>query len=278
MISIILPVYNGGKYLAIAIDSVLKQTFKDFELICINDGSTDNTYSILKQYEKLDSRVRVVSRENKGLIFTLNEGIILAKNNYIARMDADDICHPKRLELQYKYLEKHQGVAVVGSSYNIIDDKGNNIGFRNPPSYDYLIKAIQLFGSPFCHPAVMFNRKAIKSEDLFYSEEYPAAEDYELWLRLSSCYRFHNLKEKLLDYRILDSSVSRQLPIKQINSKNRAIKEHLFGTKKSIHTIEDFGNLKLNFIDSLKFILSQEKFKLTVFFVQVIYLLVKRSK
>lgn len=207
MISVILPIYNADKFLDEAIKSILSQTFTDFELICINDGSTDNSKDILDFYSSNDSRLKVVSRENRGLIYSLNEGIKLAKYDYIARMDADDICHPQRFEMQIKYLIKNKTVAVVGSAYECIDVKGKTISIRTPPTSNYMIKVIMGFGSPFAHPSVMMNKKLIKN-DLYYSD-CEACEDFELWVRLSKKHKLSNMKKVLLYYRIVDSSISR---------------------------------------------------------------------
>ena len=217
MISVILPVYNCEKYLSEAIESVLNQTFKDFELICINDGSTDNTSTILEYYSKLDSRVTVVSRPNKGLIYSLNEGIRLSKYDFIARMDADDICKETRLEQQLSFLIDNPDVGLLGTGYRYIDECGSVIGKRSPPKYKFTIYSSLIFGSPFCHPSVMFNRSVL-GDELLYDNEYLHAEDYELWTRLVPNYKVRNLNSELLDYRVLNTSISRENKLTQRNS------------------------------------------------------------
>ncbi|MUK92240.1 glycosyltransferase [Aliivibrio fischeri] len=207
-ISIILPVYNGGKYLEQAINSLLQQTHNQFELICIDDGSIDNSLSILKKYEEIDSRIIVLSRENKGLVFTLNEGIKTSKYRYIARMDADDICEPNRLKLQISEM-KSKKLAIIGSSYSYIDNEGKKLGNRILPTRHSVISWLMDFGSPLCHPSVIFD-KSILGKDLYYDDKYKHCEDYELWLRCRRLgYRFGNVKKILFNYRILDTSVSR---------------------------------------------------------------------
>ncbi|EGR0539792.1 glycosyltransferase family 2 protein, partial [Vibrio cholerae] len=124
MISVIMSVYNAEKYLSESIESILKQTFRDFEFICIDDGSTDSSLEILKKYRDLDPRIILVSRDNKGLIYSLNEGLSLARYNYIARMDADDIAREDRLEKQYRYLSNKKNVSVVGSYFNVVNEDG----------------------------------------------------------------------------------------------------------------------------------------------------------
>ncbi|ATD02062.1 hypothetical protein PTE01_35130 [Pseudoalteromonas tetraodonis GFC] len=208
-ISIILPVYNAEKFLDKAIKSILIQTHKQFELICIDDGSTDQSLNILKKYATLDDRVIVISRENKGLIYTLNQAIDMSKYNYIARMDADDVCLSTRLEAQLKLMRKER-LAIVGSSYTYIDIAGNIIGSRSLPSSNSVISWLMDLGSPLCHPSVMFD-KTLLGKELYYNADFKHCEDYELWFRCRSIgVKFGNLKEKLFNYRVLDTSVSRQ--------------------------------------------------------------------
>lgn len=207
-VSIILPVYNAELYLSEALDSVLAQTYRDFELICIDDGSTDASLSILTKYSKIDSRIVVVSRENKGLVYTLNEAIKMSKCRYVARMDADDICEPSRLEKQITLMNT-QNLAVVGSSYSYIDDKGDWLGVRNLPTKNFIIKYLMDFGSPFCHPSVIFNKELL-GDDLVYDANFTHCEDYELWLRCRDRgYDLGNLKDITFNYRVLNTSVSR---------------------------------------------------------------------
>lgn len=205
-VSVILPVYNGGEYLCQAVESILNQTYKDIELICIDDGSTDDSHAVLKSFN--DERMKVISRENRGLIATLNEGIKLAKYRYIARMDADDVSLPDRLEKQIKHM-KGRKLAVVGSSYEYIDSNSVVLGRRIMPGSKVFTKYLLDFGSSLCHPSVVFDREAL-GENLYYSEGAIAYEDYELWLRLSNLGKsMGNVKEVLLRYRVLDSSISR---------------------------------------------------------------------
>ncbi|MCP8319033.1 MAG: glycosyltransferase, partial [Candidatus Methylarchaceae archaeon HK01B] len=128
-ITILMSVYNGEKYLREAIDSILNQTFKDFEFLIINDGSTDRTVEILRSYH--DSRIKIITNEkNMGLTKSLNKGLKIARSEYVARMDADDISYPRRLEVQYEYMKKNPDVGIVGSWNDVIDDKGNTIDYR----------------------------------------------------------------------------------------------------------------------------------------------------
>lgn len=276
MISVIMPIYNGELYLREAIESILKQTYTNFELICIDDGSTDNTLSILKDYAAKDHRMVIVSRENRGLISTLNEGLSLAKYNYIARMDADDISMPSRLEKQISYLHAHKGVGVIGCSYTSVNQERNIIGLRRLWNINYILKATCIFGSPFAHPSVMFNKSVLGAE-LYYSPEYKHAEDYELWTRLQKITRFAALSEPLLEYRVLKTSVSRQNYIEQKETMLRAACNNLLAhqprDKKSILKFYTDGELNIAFI---RFMFMQSHFEYIA--VQLCYLFMRFIK
>lgn len=225
LVSIILPVYNAEKFLYDSLNSVINQSYSNLEIIVIDDGSTDNSLSIIKCFN--DRRIKVISRENRGLIYSLNEGLNIAKGNYIARMDADDIARADRIETQLNFLLKNKNVSVVGSYANIIDEYGINIGIKKKASSNFTIKTICFFGSPFIHPTIMFNRALIK-EQLYYSNEFIHAEDYELWARLVVCekFKFYNIKDTLLDYRIVNTSVSRKYETQQKKSHQDIIKKY----------------------------------------------------
>ncbi|MDM2795289.1 MULTISPECIES: glycosyltransferase family 2 protein [Citrobacter] len=206
LVTVIMPVYNAEEYLSEAITSILDQSYKNIEFIIINDGSTDSSDSIIKGFLE-DKRIHYISRSNKGLVYSLNEGLDIAKGMYIARMDADDISHPQRIEKQVEFMLENDQVAVVGCSSYIINFESKIIGQRNPPTSAFLNKALLLFGPTLSHPTVMFNRSVI-GDDLYYCDDFKHAEDFELWLRLSNKYNMGNLPEKLFSYRINESGVS----------------------------------------------------------------------
>lgn len=207
-ISIILPIYNAEQYLDEAIQSILVQSHKQFELICVDDGSTDGSLKIIQKYACADTRVVIISRENKGLIYSLNEAINMCKYRYIARMDADDICEPERLELQIKAMRSKK-LAVIGSSYSYIDTTGVKTGSRLLPTGHRVISWLMDFGSPFCHPSVMFDKELIGTE-LRYDPNYKHCEDYELWFRCRRIgLKLGNLNKLAFNYRVLETSVSR---------------------------------------------------------------------
>lgn len=205
LISVILPAYNAELYLREAIDSVLTQTFTDFELIILNDGSTDQTENIILSY--VDSRIVYVKNEqNLGLIGTLNKGMALAKGKYIARMDADDICFPERFEKQIAFLENNKEYIICGTSAyrfhnDILDRKAFNV-----PLSDESIRVRLLFNSGFIHPSVMFRADIVRKYHIVFNEAYKYAEDYYFWMDLLKYGKGLNLKEKLLYYRVVATS------------------------------------------------------------------------
>lgn len=204
-ISVIMPVYNAEKYLAEAVDSILCQTYTDWELIIIDDGSTDESDTIIRSYS--DSRIRYYRNDgNQGLITTLNKGISLCSGKYIARMDADDISMPERFQLQKDFLDSHPDCALCGSDAEVINEYESITGkILNLRSDDYL-QVNLLFSVPFVHPSVMLRAEILK-ENLF-DERYKHAEDYELWCRIADQYRLANLPSYLLKYRWHTTNVS----------------------------------------------------------------------
>lgn len=211
ILSVVMSVYNAEKYLEQSIESILSQSFTDFEFIIIEDCSTDNSLEILKNYEKQDSRIRVIQKtENKrmrGFIENLNIGLSEARGKYIARMDADDISHLDRFEKQVIFLDSHPNVFMVGSAINFIDENGKLIRKYEALETDYEIKKQMIKKISIYHPTIMFrNYKEVRyREKMFYCE------DYDLYLRLMLQDKiFANFSEALLDYRLLGSSLSRR--------------------------------------------------------------------
>ena len=204
LISVVLPVYNGKKYLAEAIESVLMQTFVDFELIMIDDGSKDGSQDILIDYQMRDPRIRVIIRENRGLSITLNESIDIARGEWIARMDQDDIALPERFKKQLDRLDK-TGADICGSWVRFFGTSDNRI-LKHAVS-DEAIKKELLFCSAFAHPTVIMKTSKIKS--LHYNSRWDKAEDYELWVRaVSAGWKMTNIPEVLLMYRQHNSQIS----------------------------------------------------------------------
>ncbi|HSU51367.1 MAG TPA: glycosyltransferase [Segetibacter sp.] len=203
VISVIMPAYNAEKYISESIDSILNQTFKDFEFIIVNNASTDSTVTIINSYN--DSRIRIVNNPFKGVSSSLNMGLNLAKGQFIARMDADDIAHVKRFERQLQYFGKHADVDICGSW---IQHFGAEKGVLKPPQKHERIKASMLFLNPMFHPAVMFKKESFQKYNLRYDEQCVNAEDYVLWAKAIDHLTFGNVPEVLLKYRIHEENAS----------------------------------------------------------------------
>lgn len=204
LVSILLPVYNAENYIADAVRSIQAQTFRDFELIIINDGSNDRSEEILKSLARFDDRIRVISRANKGLVATLNEGIEEARGRWIARMDADDLALPTRIERQLNFL-KQTGADLCGAS--VVTFGWCFPTQRRYPLTHEAIKLQLLFNTAFAHPAVIGRREIFRR--FRYEEEWHAIEDYELWTRVArSGYRMGNISTTLLRYRRTYSQVT----------------------------------------------------------------------
>ncbi len=205
-ITVLMSVYNGEKYLREATDSILNQTFRDFEFIIINDGSTDDTSEILENYD--DPRIIVINnRKNIGLTKSLNKGLRMAKGEYIARQDADDISFPQRLEKEVNFLEKHKRVGLIGSSFQLISENGKSLTTHKVLTTNEEIKKGLREGNRFGHGSVMFRRECLDKVG-FYREEFRSAQDYDLWLRISEKYNVANISEPLYKWRASFKAVS----------------------------------------------------------------------
>ncbi len=201
-----MPVYNAGAYLPQALESVLAQTFTDFELIIINDGSTDGGWEVIEAYAREDSRIRAFTQTNRGLVPTLNRGLTKARGEYLARMDGDDICFAHRFKVQVEALDARPELGVLGGALVIIDEAGQ---VRDKQTYPHGrgLKERLLFGSLLCHPAVMGRVELFRAAG-GYRDYYRHCEDYDLWLRLSRITELDNLKDTLLFYRMHAASVT----------------------------------------------------------------------
>lgn len=197
-VTVLMPVYNGEKYLRESIDSILNQTFGDFEFLIINDGSNDNSAGIVRSYN--DKRINFVENEqNRGLSFSLNKGIDLSNSEYIARMDADDISLPSRLEKQIAFLNKNPNVGICGTWGQFFGE--SSLIAKTPKSHNK-IKGHLFSNCSMLHPTVVFRNNLFKKYNLKYRTDFKIAQDYELWTRASSLINFSNITEVLLMYRI----------------------------------------------------------------------------
>lgn len=205
LISIIMPVYNAGDFLVDAIMSIKKQTVRNWELIAIDDGSTDNSLKMLNRFAKKDKRIRVFKTKHKGLPYALNLGLKKARGEYIARMDADDINHPRRFEIQLKFLEKHRNVILVGTQVMMVDVKGNKIGKKMFPLEHEKIYKMMTYIMPIQHATLM--ARASHFKQIAY-QNHTTAEDVSMFFKMLQKGKMANVKETLYYYRLREGSNS----------------------------------------------------------------------
>lgn len=209
LVSVILPVFNAEKYITEAVQSILNQTFVNFELILIDGGSTDGTLKLLERFKKIDNRIVLISYENMGLVDSLNEGVIRARGTWLARMDGDDIALPNRFERQLQWLEKTES-DICGSWVQYFGAHDKRI-LKHSESHN-AIKIELLFCCALAHPTVMMKAEMIKA--LRYNK-LNVAEDYDLWIRaVIAGWKFTNIPEVLLMYRQSDLQISKRNKIK----------------------------------------------------------------
>lgn len=209
-ISVAMSVHNGERFLRPAIESVLEQTFRDFEFLILDDGSTDATARIVREYAAHDPRIRPILRENRGLVASLNQLLAESRSALIARMDADDICHPERFARQHAFLAKHPDHGVVGTWSADIDE--NDAAYvvdapEHPVGHDAFLRSIDNGWPLLCHPAVMYRRDVVLSVGGYHAA-FRHCEDLDLWLRLASVTRVSNIPERLIRYRHYPEQVS----------------------------------------------------------------------
>ncbi len=207
-ISVVMPVFNGERFLDEAVESVLRQSFDDFELIIVDDGSSDRTPDILRRFAEKDRRLRVVTQPNGGIVSALNRGVAEAEGEFVARMDADDVSHPSRLSRQYAAIRADPSVVVLGGACEVIDETGASLGVRRFPT-DGVDTARRILGgtSTIAHPTVIIRKEALERAG-GYRERFRHAEDVDLWLRLSRLGTIRSLGEVVLSLRKHGSNVS----------------------------------------------------------------------
>ncbi len=205
-ITVLMPVYNAGQYIAEAVRSVLEQRFTDFELLIVNDGSTDTTVSVIAEFN--DARIRILHQPQSGISVALNNGLAEAKADFIARFDADDVCLPDRLEKQYAFLMAHPDHVIVGCDAEYTDQFGGYVfTYRIPAHTDKAIRSLPVLVCPFVHSGVMYLRAAVL-EAGGYDLNAHTFEDHLLWRKLLELGRGHNLREVLLRVRLNPQSVT----------------------------------------------------------------------
>ena len=205
---VLMPVFNGTRYLDAAISSILRQTYADFEFLIVDDGSEDDTLEMLHAWQKKDRRIRILSDRHQGLSAALNWGLSEARGDIIARMDADDISAPNRLEKQVEFLRNNPEITAVGSYIRFMGKDGTpgRVG-KYPATHSAAVAQLNTGCVPMAHPAVAMRRRAVLSVG-GYRSLFDGAEDFDLWLRLTQNHQIANLSEPLLDYRIHDDKVS----------------------------------------------------------------------
>ncbi len=200
--------YNSEKYVAEAIESILNQTFKDFEFIIVNDGSTDKTVEIIKKYAKSDERIKFIdNKKNAGIVAALNQGLDFCHGEYIARMDSDDISLPERFEKQAKYMDKHPECGACSTWAELF---GSNVTQNNILRHMPTVKLLDfvLYGNQVLNPGSMIRRSVLIDNNIKYNPDYKYAEDYAFWIEIIKHAEIHNLQEVLLKYRWHNSNTS----------------------------------------------------------------------
>ena len=227
-ISVIMPVYNAGKFLLPAINSILEQSFTDFEFLICDDCSSDNSGEVLQNAARKDGRIKLMRNEkNSGITYTLNKLSACASAPLIARMDADDIATPERLALQYNYMQTHPATAAAGGQLAIIGENAEPLGSRSYALDFAAIRKNMLCQNPLAHPAVIMQKSVVESLGGYL--EQPGCEDYYLWLRMvEKGFELGNLPETLLYYRLSANQIKQRDMKKSLLSTIRLQKKYIF--------------------------------------------------
>jgi glycosyltransferase involved in cell wall biosynthesis len=244
-VTVFMPVYNGEKYLKEAIESILVQTFPDFELLIIDDGSTDGSVTVVKSIH--DSRIRFIQNErNMGLPYTRNKGFELAKGEYIAFIDCDDTSAPDRLEKQVNFMEEHPEVGICGSWVQDVTSEGRLIAgkVRQYPAEDRKIRHMLLWSPPLWNPSLILRRRVIIDHNLFHNPMYIIGEDYDLWVRASKVTQLANIPEILHYYRRHDLQISTRKSVEAVWNVCNLQLGVLFDLIKKYFPQEELGTLE----------------------------------
>lgn len=262
-VSVIMPVYNGAYYLQEAIDSILNQTFKDFEFIIVDDGSTDDTPAIIKKNADFDRRIiSLKNKQNSGICVTLNNGLKIAKGEYIIRMDSDDIALPYRIEHQVSFMDSHPNVGVAGSFVEIFDSNNPTDCYIFKYDVDYReCKADLFFSSCLAHPAAIIRASILYQYGIQYDDYYRGMEDFHIWWRISCYSDITNIPEVLLKYRMHKNQISQKKAneiflnkIKEF-TKLRVSKLNVVISEKELDAINEYITKVDNFTDEKLFLL-----------------------
>lgn len=239
LISVIMPVYNAGKFLPEAIESILSQTFNNFEFIIVDDASTDNSWEIINQYANKDSRIRAFrNNKNLGVSATTNFAISKTQGKYIARMDADDLSFSDRFEKQLNYLKENDKVIAVGGQCVVINENNQVIGQKRFPVQSKKLKKMTFEAVPIQQPSLMINTSLLPKDFNWYSPECSSAEEIDVLFKLMEYGQLANLKDWTLYYRYRENSLSHINPKQTfwltLKSRFRAIKKGFIPTPKAV--------------------------------------------
>lgn len=213
IVTIIMPVHNGEKYLREAIESILAQTFSNFTFLIIDDGSTDDSVNIINSYD--DNRIKLlINEKNIGISKSLNRGIDNSQTKYIARMDQDDISFPNRIEEQINFMEAHPEIGICGTWMMAFNEEKQKV-LKKRPVKNNDIRAMLLFNNPMAHPTVMIRKESLDANNLRYNHEFDGLEDYDLWERMSMVTKMENIPKALLLYRLHSTQLSRTSKARQ---------------------------------------------------------------
>ncbi|VAX23740.1 hypothetical protein MNBD_NITROSPINAE02-1783 [hydrothermal vent metagenome] len=259
LVTVLLPAYNAGKYIKTSIKSILSQTYENFELLIMNDGSDDETERIVGAFH--DSRIRYVRNEtNQGLVWALNRGLALAKGDLVARQDADDISYPERLAKQVSYMVENEETVLLGAQGVVVDEDGQNVnvGFYDKPETQAGIRWRLCFDNAFIHTSVMFRKKVILDEFKGYREftslkSRSPAQDFELWSRIAKDRKVANLPDVLVKCREHAQSVSSSLS----GEKGRIAEEGNFeiieSNVKNVFGFDTYSDDQIKLISQLRY-------------------------
>jgi len=226
-VTVLMPVYNSERYVGRAVKSILDQTYRDFEFLVINDGSTDRSIDIIRAFN--DPRIRVIDTENQGVAAALRLGMVKATGAYVARMDADDESLPNRLEIEKRCLDEHPGVVVVHGSVDYIDSEGVSVFLDRDEGHSNIVtKWLLNWKNVPMHSTVMMRASILKEHDLNYRIEMNRAEDLDLWNRIAQIGDFMYLPDVLIRYRIHSDNVSNSSPIDlQFDAQTKVVRENI---------------------------------------------------
>jgi glycosyltransferase involved in cell wall biosynthesis len=242
VISLIMPVYNSEIFLEEAIKSILNQSFKNFEFIIIYDDSSDNTLSIIQNFQKQDDRIKIIYGDKDGISGALNKGIEKSEGKYIARMDSDDISLPNRFEIQISHMEKF-GLDICGGHSLLIDTEGRINGLGGVPRSHELCALSMMFMVPFAHSSVMMARDFLINKSLRYQGKY---EDFDMWIRMfSDGAKFGNVDEVIIRYRVLKESLSTVHAIGSRRDTRRVLRTFRAENKKYLKNLIDCLDISL---------------------------------